>query len=176
MEQIKLSNETIEHIKKYQENKFILYAIENILKDEIFINKLSSYLVLNSINNTIKNDDNLSKIYNAKFYPFTNIKYINPKYDFADLLEYLPILKQESIIGLKDKDMIYEYFYKTENEMIKMQKVINEDFEQQNTECILKEQEEFMNAEISRIDNILKSEQTKKFNKNYENYINKNHK
>lgn len=72
--------------------------------------------------------------------------------------------------------MIYEYFYKTENEMIKMQKVINEDCEQQNTEGILKEPEEFMNAEINKIDNILKSEQTKKFNKNYENYINKNHK
>ena len=110
--ELPLSNESIEILKEYKKDDYIIVALEILLKQRTFFEKLAKYIVYANMNELIMQDDTLSKFVECekiKIHPRVNKKYL-----FYDVQEELPILKKYSEEEIReriktDESILYEY-------------------------------------------------------------------
>lgn len=165
LNQLNLSAKSIESLMEYQNDKLLMYCLDNIITNKEFLQKLSAYLVLSNLNNIIFNDTFL-KDYCELHCCSSLTNDTKAKYQFADIIEFLPLFKDKfkKQLNSNNEELIFEYVNLLMAEHEKYLEQANSDF--CNNYANSSETEDFFST-------FMDSEQYKNFDKKFNDYLNK---
>lgn len=165
MNQLNLSSKAIESLMEYQNDRLLMYCLDNIIINKEFLQKLSAYLVLSNLNNIIFND-NFLKDYCELHCSSSLTNDAKAKYQFADIIEFLPLFKNKlkKQLNSNNEELIFEYMNLLITEHAKYMEQADNDFCNNYDDNY--EPEDFI---LTFTD----SEKYKNFNKKYNDYFNK---
>lgn len=126
---LNLSAKAIMSLMDYQNDKLLMYCLDNIIIDKEFLQILSDYLVNSNINSIIFNNSFL------RDYCELNISASisndeKAKYQFADIIEFLPLFKNKikEQLASDNEELVFEYLDLLISERAKYIEGENNDF------------------------------------------------
>lgn len=168
-----LSDENINKFKTYKDKQLTMFLINNILNDSHLIKLLREYLVETPIKELFNENGDLNIFlnnYDSNFDSNPIKSYLKEnKYEYYELIEYLPLLQEEfkskldDIIKIKDYRLFFEFFSYYEKIKNKNDKKysINEDNE------IETYSDEEIRAENEKMDKMIKEHESIELEKYY---------